>query len=156
VFFQLTVRENLMLAKRRGSIELERALEFFPALEPLLGRLAGLCSGGEQQMIALGRALLSEPRLLMIDEMSLGLAPRIFEGLLDVVARLAKEEGVGVLIVEQYVDLVLDIAQRAYVLNHGDLVLQGGAADLKMDRERLEAAYTGVAPGANGGFTPDD
>lgn len=143
VFFQLSVRENLTLAKRHGSVDLDRALEYFPQLEPLLSRRAGLCSGGEQQMIALGRALLSEPKLLMIDEMSLGLAPRLFEELLGVVGQLAKETSVGVLMVEQYVDLALQEADRAYVLNHGKLVLQGRASDLLEDRQILDAAYMG-------------
>jgi branched-chain amino acid transport system ATP-binding protein len=143
VLFGLTVRENLLLAKRRGRVDLSPALEFFPQLEPLLERRAGLCSGGEQQMIALGRALLAQPQLLMIDEMSLGLAPRIFEDLLQVVRRLVNDGAVGVLMVEQYVEAALEVADRAFVLNHGELVLQGDAQQLLKNRALVDSAYMG-------------
>jgi branched-chain amino acid transport system ATP-binding protein len=144
ILFGLTVRENLLLARRRRSqVELSRVFEFFPQLEPLLNRRAGLCSGGEQQMIALGRAVLAAPRLLMIDEMSLGLAPLIFEDLLRVVRQLAEEEKVGVLMVEQYVDAALEVADRAAILSHGELILEGEAAALLKERARVDAAYMG-------------
>lgn len=143
VFFGLTVRENLMLAVQRGHVNLDSALTHFPQLVPLLQRKAGLCSGGEQQMIALGRALISRPRLLMVDEMSLGLAPLVFEDLIRIVRAVADERDVGVLMVEQYVDVALQHADRVYVLNHGEVVLSGLAADILADRQRLDAAYLG-------------
>jgi len=144
ILFQLTVRENLQLARTRGRVDLDRAVEFFPALGPLMNRRGGLLSGGEQQMLALGRAIVAEPALLMVDEMSLGLAPVIYEDLMPVVRRIADETGAGVLLVEQHVDLALAVADRGYVLNHGDLVMQGPANELLADRALLDASYLGV------------
>ena len=144
LLFQLTVRENLQLAKTRGRVDIDRALDFFPALGPLIGRRAGLLSGGEQQMLALARSIVAEPKLLMVDEMSLGLAPVIYEELMPVVRRIADETGAGVLLVEQHVDLALEVSDRGYVLNHGDLVMQGAATDLLADRALLDASYLGV------------
>jgi branched-chain amino acid transport system ATP-binding protein len=143
LFFQLSVRENLRLGAARGSEATTRALEYFPALEPLMDRRAGLLSGGEQQMLAMARALAGKPRLLMVDEMSLGLAPVIVERLLPVLRRIADETGAGVLLVEQHVHLALEVADRGYVLSHGDLVLTAPAADLRNDLGLLEASYLG-------------
>lgn len=144
ILFQLTVRENLQLAKTSGKVDLDRAVEFFPALGPLMGRRGGLLSGGEQQMLALGRAIVAEPKLLMVDEMSLGLAPVIYEELMPVVRRIADETDAGVLLVEQHVDLALEVADRGYVLNHGDLAMSGTASDLLANRALLDASYLGV------------
>ncbi len=144
LLYQLTVRENLQLAKTRGRVNIDRALDFFPALGPLISRRAGLLSGGEQQMLALARSIVAEPRLMMVDEMSLGLAPVIYEELMPVVRRIADETGAGVLLVEQHVDLALEVSDRGYVLNHGDLVMQGAASDLLADRALLDASYLGV------------
>ena len=144
LLFQLTVRENLQLAKIRGRVDIDRALDFFPALVPLISRRAGLLSGGEQQMLALARSIVAEPKLLMVDEMSLGLAPVIYEELMPVVRRIADETGAGVLLVEQHVDLALEVSDRGYVLNHGDLAMHGAASDLLADRSLLDASYLGV------------
>lgn len=143
ILFQLTVEENLHLAKRGSRIDVSPALEFFPALKPLLKRRAGLLSGGEQQMLAIGRAILSEPDFLMIDEMSLGLAPVIYEELMPIVRKIADGTGAGVLLVEQHADLALAQSDRGYVLNHGDLVMQGTAEELIRDRDLLDATYLG-------------
>jgi branched-chain amino acid transport system ATP-binding protein len=145
LFFQLTVKENLRLGTSRGTKAFEKALGYFPALEPLLDRRAGLLSGGEQQMLALARALATEPRLLMVDEMSLGLAPIIVERLLPVLRQIAADTGAGVLVVEQHVNLVLEVADRAYVLSHGDLALEGAASHLRANRHLIESSYLGGA-----------
>jgi branched-chain amino acid transport system ATP-binding protein len=143
LFYSLTVKENLRLGSHGNSSEMEHALTYFPALEDLMDRQAGLLSGGEQQMLALGRAIASRPRLLLLDEMSLGLAPVIVEKLLPVVRDLARETGSGVLLVEQHVELALEVSDRAYVLAHGDLVLEGEASHLLANPAILEASYLG-------------
>ena len=147
LFFQLTVSENLRLGARRRGADIARALHYFPALEGLLDRRAGLLSGGEQQMLAMGRALMVPPKLLIVDELSLGLAPIIVERLLPVLRNVADETGAGVLLVEQHVDLALSIADRAYVLSHGDLVLANDAQHLRENRHLLEASYVGAPIG---------
>jgi branched-chain amino acid transport system ATP-binding protein len=148
LFFQLTVAENLRLGAPRGNSDVARALRYFPALETLMDRRAGFLSGGEQQMLAMGRALMVPPKLLLVDELSLGLAPIIVERLLPVLRDVADETGAGVLLVEQHVDLALAIADRAYVLSHGDLVLENDARHLRENRHLLETSYVG-GPGAN-------
>ena len=143
LFFQLTVRENLRLRTKRGSAELNEALEYFPALDGLMDRRAGLLSGGEQQMLAMARALTVRPKLLMVDEMSLGLAPIIVERLLPILRSIATKSGTGILLVEQHVHLALEVADRAYVLSHGNLVLEGTAAHLRKNSHLLESSYLG-------------
>ena len=145
VFAQLTVAENLRLGASKGAADLDRALHYFPALAALMGRRAGLLSGGEQQMLAMARALSSSPRLLMVDEMSLGLAPIIVESLLPVLRSIANDTGAGVLLVEQHVHLALEVADRAYVLNHGTVVAEGRASDLAEDAGLLRRSYLGPA-----------
>ena len=117
-----------------------------PELRKCLGRKAGLLSGGEQQMLAIGRALVTRPRLLLVDEMSLGLAPVIVERLLPILRRAADELGASVLFVEQHVALALEVSDRAYVLTHGRIVLEGPAAELRERRELLAASYLGEQP----------
>jgi branched-chain amino acid transport system ATP-binding protein len=143
LFFGLTVREHLKLAKKKGSLADRELLELLPELEKCLDRKAGVLSGGEQQMLAVGRALVSRPRLLLVDEMSLGLAPVIVERLLPVLRRVAEDLGAAVLFVEQHVALALEVADRAYVINHGRLVLEGKASDLRGRLDLLQASYLG-------------
>ena len=145
LFPGLTVREHLRLAGGRGqrASREEELLEMLPELRKCLGRKAGLLSGGEQQMLAVGRALVTRPRLLLVDEMSLGLAPVIVERLLPILRRAADELGSSVLFVEQHVALALEISDRAYFLTHGRIRLAGPAAELRDRRELLAASYLG-------------
>ena len=147
LFFGLTVAENLRLGLRGKRKEqaagYEAALDLLPALRPLMNRRSGLLSGGEQQMLAMARALVSNPKMLLVDEMSLGLAPIIVERLLPIVRDIANETGAGVLIVEQHVHLALEVADRGYVMSHGEIVLEGTAADLMERQDLLEASYLG-------------
>jgi branched-chain amino acid transport system ATP-binding protein len=145
LFYGLTVRENLRMARGGQSLSEHELLEMLPELEKCLGRKAGVLSGGEQQMLAVGRALVSRPQLLLVDEMSLGLAPVVVERLLPVLRRVADELGTGVLFVEQHISMALELADRAYVLNHGELVLEGAAAQLRGRRDLVEASYLGEA-----------
>jgi branched-chain amino acid transport system ATP-binding protein len=137
VFMRLTTAENLRLG--RGSIE--RALEIFPQLREHLKRRAGLLSGGQQQILTLARALAEDPRILLADELSLGLAPIIVRQLFEVIRRAADERGVGVLLVEQHVRNALDVADRLYILQRGRCVLQGPANELRESLDEIERSY---------------
>jgi branched-chain amino acid transport system ATP-binding protein len=143
VFMELSVEENL----RVGRCEQAKALELFPELEPLMSRRAGLLSGGEQQMLTLGRALARRPRLLLIDELSLGLAPLVVARLLAAV-RAAADDGVGVLLVEQHVDQALKVADYVYVMERGRVVLQGPKAEVADRVHEIEASYLDAGGGA--------
>ena len=147
IFPNLTVRENLELGSyRRGkpnrARNLERVLGGFPRLRERLGQLAGTLSGGEQQMLATGRGLMAEPKLLILDEPSLGLSPLMVEDMFGMIQRISGE-GVTVLLVEQNVVQSLDIAHRAYVLENGAFALSGPARELAAD-PRLKQAYLGL------------
>ena len=139
VFHTLTVWDNLRLG--RGSVT--RALETFPELEAHLGRRTGLLSGGQQQMLGVGRALAMQPRLLLADEISLGLAPIIVRRLMQAIKDAAADQGTGVLLVEQSARLALEVADFAYVLSHGAVVAKGAGDDLLADLGALKSAYLG-------------
>ena len=143
LFTTLTVAQNLQLAHRRGGPGVDACLEIFPALAKRLNVAAGALSGGEQQMLAVARALAQNPAVLLIDEMSMGLAPVIVENLLPVVRRVAEETSAVVILVEQHVRLALEVADEAIVLVHGDVRLRGPATELIADPDRIEAAYLG-------------
>jgi branched-chain amino acid transport system ATP-binding protein len=137
VIMDMSVGNNLKLA----GVSPKVAFDYFPALEAILDRRAGLCSGGEQQMLSLARALGREPKVLLADELSLGLAPIIVTNLLAAVRAAATERGIGVLLVEQHVGQALKIADRVYVLERGHVVLSGTAAEVASQTDRIEAAY---------------
>lgn len=145
LFFGLTVAENLRLGRpaRGGGVPMDQIIEWFPQLERLSSRKAGLLSGGEQQMLALARAVLCAPRLLLVDELSLGLAPIIVEELLPVLRSIATDTGTGILVVEQHVALVLEIADRASLLSQGRVTFEGTAAELRDRPDLVEAGYLG-------------
>ena len=147
VFPNLSVRENLELGSyRRGrarrATNLERVCGIFPRLRERTAQRAGTLSGGEQQMLAIGRALMSEPRLLILDEPSLGLSPLLVEEMFALIARL-HAEGLSILLVEQNVGQSLEIAHRAYVLENGSIAFQGTPSDL-LARSDLKRAYLGI------------
>ncbi|MFT4229586.1 MAG: ATP-binding cassette domain-containing protein [Microbacterium sp.] len=141
VFPSLTVRENLSLTARTEA-EARRALEHFPELEKRMDSPTALLSGGEQQMVVLARAFAARPSFLLIDEMSLGLAPVVFTRLFPLVRTLA-ESGVGVLLVEQFTNLALGYAQEAIVVAGGHVTYQGSAHELAAKPELLHRAYLG-------------
>lgn len=149
VFQGLSVEDNLRL----GSIsvdrspeelrsELDKMYELFPVLEERKKQKAGTLSGGEQQMLAMGRALLSKPKVLLLDEPSMGLSPIFVDKIFDTI-RILKEEGRTILLVEQNANLALDVADRAYVLETGKIIKEGKASDLKTDPD-VKAAYLGI------------
>ena len=146
VFASLTVRENLRLGAYRaapGSVgpRLETVLAAFPALSDLLDKLGGALSGGQQQMLAIARALMSKPALLVLDEPSTGLAPTIVESICRTLSEL-RRQGTMILLVEQNAHIALELASRAYVLEQGAIVAEGPAATLRQDA-RVMAAYLG-------------
>jgi len=146
IFGRLSVRENLLLgaARRKGEslrADLERVYELFPILKERLNQAGGTLSGGEQQMLAIGRALMGRPRLLLLDEPSLGLAPLMVERIFEVIREL-KRQGTTMLLVEQNVHHALEVADRAYVIETGRVALDGPAAELKHN-PRVEQSYLG-------------
>jgi ABC-type branched-subunit amino acid transport system ATPase component len=145
VFFGLTVAEHFRLGHMSEQLDAAAAYRYFPALAELKDRRVGLLSGGEQQMLALGRALARRPRLMLLDEMSLGLAPIIVERLLPVVADYARESGCAVLVVEQHIHVALGVADRGYVLAHGQLVMHATADVLAADHDLILSSYLGGA-----------
>ena len=154
VFPTMTVHENLRLGaywrRRKASLdpEIDEVVQRFPRLRERFGQLAGSLSGGEQQMLAIARALMARPCVLMLDEPSMGLSPLYAKVVLQVVAQL-RESGVSVLLVEQNADAALRVADRAYVMERGEIALSGPAAQLRAD-PRIKAAYLGGGAGHAG------
>jgi branched-chain amino acid transport system ATP-binding protein len=148
IFGRLTVMENLALGgycRKIGHVEREGRLQeiftLFPRLNERRQQLAGTLSGGEQQMLAIGRALMAGPRLLLLDEPSMGLAPRVADQIFAAIATIA-ERGVAILLVEQNAYIALELAKRAYVMEAGSIVMEGPAADFLKD-DRIKTTYLG-------------
>jgi len=149
LFQGLTVRQNLELGSRAApdhshkAKDIDFVFKLFPELVRLQNRLSGLLSGGEQQMCAIGRALMARPKMLLIDEMSLGLAPVIVERIAGVIRTINSDRGVSILLVEQDVGLALEIADRGYVLDNGKIIIDGASSELLL-RDDIRAAYLGL------------
>ena len=145
-FNELSVLENLRLGAyvRRGKVkaDAERVFDFFPRLDERRNQQAGTLSGGEQQMLALGRAMMARPKLLLLDEPSLGLAPLIVKGIFDSLERMKQKEGMSILVVEQNANLALAHAARAYVLEVGHVVVAGTSDELRAN-ESVRKSYLG-------------
>jgi branched-chain amino acid transport system ATP-binding protein len=145
-FSELSVWENLRLGAyaRRANVkkEAQRVFKFFPRLEERRDQQAGTLSGGEQQMLALGRAMMARPRLLLLDEPSLGLAPRVVNEIFDALTRMKTDDGMSVLVVEQNANLALAHAARAYVLEVGNVVVEGTSDELRAN-ESVRKSYLG-------------
>jgi branched-chain amino acid transport system ATP-binding protein len=144
---QLTVAENLALGAyvrrdREVFADLDRVFGYFPILEQRRRQRAGTLSGGEQQMLAIGRALMARPRLLMFDEPSLGLAPLLVRGIFAIITTISRDSGAAVLLVEQNATAALDISQRAYVLETGRLAMSGNSAELRQ-HDAIRRSYLG-------------
>jgi branched-chain amino acid transport system ATP-binding protein len=143
LFTTLTTEDNLRVAAGRNGPKPQSSLELFPALEPRWKLRAGALSGGEQQMLAMARGLIQRPKVLLVDELSMGLARAVVERLFEAIRHVATTTSCVVVFVEQYVSLALEVADSVTVLNRGDVVLSGPAADLAAAPEQLEDAYFG-------------
>jgi branched-chain amino acid transport system ATP-binding protein len=149
IFATLTVRENLSLGaysqKNRGAIPglMDEVFSLFPVLKSRVNQPGGTLSGGEQQMLAVGRALMASPRVLLLDEPSLGLAPMVIDTLFETFIRLNKEHGLTILLVEQNASLALEMSHRAFVLETGQIKIEGKGPEL-LDDPRVRASYLGV------------
>jgi branched-chain amino acid transport system ATP-binding protein len=153
LFTTLSVEDNLRVAAGRHGPDPRSMLELFPALEPRWGLRAGALSGGEQQMLAMARGLIQRPKVLLVDELSMGLAPIVVERLFSAIRKVATESDCAVVFVEQYVSLALEVADSVTVLNRGAIVLSGLAKDMASQPQLLEDAYLGAA-NANGDGQP--
>jgi len=149
LFFGLTVEDNLLMGAFQRKVDhsvaedLDFVYSLFKVLKGYRKRLAGNLSGGEQQMCAIGRAMMAHPKLLIIDELSLGLAPVIVDDLIDIVEKLRKDSGISILLVEQDVQVALDMADRGYVLEAGNVCIHDTCAELARN-DHVKGAYLGV------------
>ncbi|WP_435170220.1 ABC transporter ATP-binding protein [Falsirhodobacter sp. 1013] len=148
IFRSLSVEENLTATARPGPCTLARIYEMFPRLEERRTNMGGQLSGGEQQMLAIGRALMLNPRLLLLDEPTEGLAPIIVEQLLVQIRRIIREEGIATIIVEQHARKILKVTDRAVILDRGGIVHEAASADLLADPRPLEQHLGAIARGA--------
>ena len=152
VFEHLTVRENLAAGaytrrdRRAAEADMDKVFHYFPALAERRRQLAGHLSGGEQQMVALGRALMASPRMMLLDEPSLGLAPILVENIFGIIRRINREEGTTILLVEQNARLALEVADYGYIMEGGRVVLEGSARELRTN-EDVKEFYLGLGDG---------
>jgi branched-chain amino acid transport system ATP-binding protein len=150
IFAELTVEENLIIGSyslaNRADFQKnkEKVFDYFPFLPQRIQQLAGYLSGGEQQMLAIGRALVANPKLMMLDEPSLGLAPLIVEEIFEIIRRINQEEGMTILLVEQNANMALSIAQHAYILENGRIVMEGPSEKLLRDKD-IREFYLGLS-----------
>ncbi len=150
IFSQLSVKDNLMMGaylRKKGDPLIEEYLEYsfelFPRLKERINQMGSTLSGGEQQMLAISRALMAAPKMLLLDEPSLGLAPKIIEQIFEAIDRINKERGIATLLIEQNVNLSLKIASRGYVLETGNIILEDVAANL-LNNEMVKNSYMGI------------
>ena len=149
LFAGMSVKENLIMGSFtvtdpvRIQKTYERTLDHFPILRERQSQLAGTLSGGEQQMCAVGRALMSEPKVLLIDEMSMGLAPLIVDKLMELIVQVSQQTQIAILLVEQDVHVALQITERGYVIENGRLLLEGASSDL-LENDEIKRAYLGL------------
>jgi branched-chain amino acid transport system ATP-binding protein len=156
IFTEMTVEENLIAASyavagRGVAADYARVYDFFPRLHERKGQVAGYLSGGEQQMLAFGRAMVARPRMVLMDEPSLGLAPMVVAEIFAAIRRLNAEEGVSILLVEQNAALAFDLASRAYIMEQGQIVLDGDVAALRANAD-VQSFYLGADGGDAGSF----
>ena len=149
VFGDMTVEENLVAAgnalsgRQRGAIDTEKVFGYFPLLRERRKQLAGYLSGGEQQMLAIGRAIVGQPRLILLDEPSLGLAPLVVKDIFDIIVRINREQGVAMLLVEQNAHVALGVAHYGYILENGRIVINGATDKLRKDPD-VQRFYLGA------------
>lgn len=151
IFSNLTVEENLMLGiyskyyrdRKHARANFEKVLELFPALKKHLNNLGGLLSGGEQQMLAVGRGLMSDPEIILLDEPSMGLAPLVVNEILDNLQYIKKEMGTMVILVEQNIKVALKVADRVYVMDQGRIVMEGTREEMSKN-EKVQSTYLGI------------
>ena len=149
VFYKFTVRENLLIGaynlkdRARVSQNMERIMDIFPILRERINQFGGTLSGGEQQMLVIGRALMAEPKLLLLDDPSLGLAPQIVDVIADNIERIAAS-GIPILLVEQNANLALELSDRAYVIETGDIILEGASSSLRQS-DIVQKTYLGIS-----------
>jgi len=152
IFGELTVEQNLVAAsyaleKSGLKADFDRVFDFFPRLQERRKQIAGYLSGGEQQMLAFGRAMIAKPSMILLDEPSLGLAPKIVTEIFDTVRRLNAEDGISILLVEQNANVAFSVAEYAYIMEHGQIVMEGSVDKLRDDAD-VRSYYLGVAEDA--------
>ncbi len=152
IFAEMSVEDNLIAASyaldgRGAKPDYDKVFDFFPRLKERRSQIAGYLSGGEQQMLAFGRAMIARPDLILMDEPSLGLAPKVVEEIFDTIKRLNSEDGVSILLVEQNANVAFSVADYGYIMESGQIVMEGDVATLRDDKD-IQSFYLGVGEGA--------